>query len=67
MRAEKVEVSWDAKKSEWLVRIQSGEEVIRRYCRLPRNADEQALRSAAQSTLTDEGYEMDGTAVSITR
>jgi hypothetical protein len=67
MRAEKVEVSWDAKKSEWLVRIQSGEEVIRRHCRLPKNADEQALRSAAQSTLTDEGYETDGTSVSITR
>jgi hypothetical protein len=67
MRAEKVEVSWDAKKSEWLVRIQSGEEVIRRHCRLPKNADEQALRSAAQSTLSEEGYEVDGTAVNITR
>jgi hypothetical protein len=67
MRAEKVELSWDEKKSEWLVRIQSGEEVIRRYCRLPKNADEQALRSAAQSTLTDEGYEVDGTAVNIAR
>jgi hypothetical protein len=67
MRAEKVEVSWDAKKSDWLVRIQSGEEVIRRHCRLPKNADEQALRSAAQTTLTDEGYEVDGTAVNITR
>jgi len=67
MRAEKVEVSWDTKKSEWLVRIQSGEEAIRRYCRLPKNADEQALRSAAQNTLTDEGYEVDGTAVNITR
>ena len=67
MRAEKVELSWDAKKSEWLVRIQSGEEVIRRYCRLPKNADEQALRSAAQTTLSEEGYEVDGTAVNITR
>ena len=67
MRAEKVEVSWDEKKSEWLVRIQSGEEVIRRYCRLPKNADEQALRSAAQNTLSEEGYEVDGTAVNITR
>ena len=67
MRAEKVEVSWDAKKSEWLVRIQSGEEVIRRHCRLPKIADEQALRSAAQSTLSEEGYEVDGTAVNITR
>ena len=67
MRAEKVELSWDAKKSEWLVRIQSGEEVIRRYCRLPKNADEQALRSAAQNTLSEEGYEVDGTAVNISR
>ena len=67
MRAEKVEVSWDDKKSDWLVRIQSGEEVIRRHCRLPKNADEQALRTAAQKTLTDEGYEVDGTAVNITR
>jgi len=67
MRAEKVELSWDAKKSEWLVRIQSGEEVIRRYCRLPKNADEQALRPAAQNTLSEEGYEVDGTAVNITR
>ena len=67
MRAEKVEVSWDEKKSDWLVRIQSGEEVIRRHCSLPKNADEQALRTAAQNTLTDEGYEVDGTAVNITR
>jgi hypothetical protein len=65
MRADKVEVSWDSKKSQWLVRIQSGEEVIRRHCQLPKNADEQALRSAAQNTLTDEGYELDGTVVTI--
>jgi len=65
MRADKVEVSWDTKKSQWLVRIQSGEEVIRRHCQLPKNADEQALRSAAQSTLKDEGYELNGTVVTI--
>jgi len=50
-----------------LVRIQSGEEVIRRYCRLPKNAYEQGLRSAAQNTLSEEGYEVDGTAGNITR
>ena len=67
MRADRVEVSWDANKSSWLVRIQSGEEVIRRHCDLPRNADEQALRTAAQKTVQDEGYELDSAAMSIQR
>lgn len=60
MHADGIEVSWDNDKSAWLVRITSGEEVIRRHCNLPRNADEQALRSAAQKTAKDEGYEADG-------
>ena len=42
------------------MRITSGEEVIRRHCDLPKNADEQTLRSAAQKTAKDEGYEADG-------
>ena len=41
MRADHVEVSWDADKSNWLVRIKSGEEVIRRHCKLPKDADEE--------------------------
>ncbi len=65
MQADRVEVSWDDKKSSWLVRIETGEEVLRRHCKLPRNADDQALRSAAQQTLTDEGYQPDGTPVQI--
>ena len=67
MRADSVEVSWDTSKSNWLVRIQSGEEVIRRHCDLPQNADEQALRTAAQKTVVDEGYELDSAAISIKR
>jgi hypothetical protein len=39
------------------VRIQAGEEVIRRHCDLPRTADERALQQAAAKTLQDEGYE----------
>ncbi|HLV95972.1 MAG TPA: hypothetical protein VKS44_12330 [Candidatus Acidoferrales bacterium] len=58
MRADRVEVSWDDDKSKWLVRIASGEEIIRRHCDLPRNADDQTLRTAAQKTATDEGYEI---------
>ena len=67
MRADRVEVSWDTDKSKWLVRIESGEEVIRRHCKLPKNADEQALRSAAGQTVRDEGYDADVAELSIRR
>jgi hypothetical protein len=59
MRADRVELSWDAVKSNWLLRIEVGEEVIRRHCVAPTNADEQSLRVAARKTLEDEGYEPD--------
>ncbi len=59
MRADKVEVLWDADKDKWLVRIQAGEEVTRRHCDVPKDADEQTLRSAAQKAVRDEGYEPD--------
>ncbi len=62
-----VEVSWDASKAKWLVRIVNGEEVIRRYCSLPKNADEKAVAAAAQKTVQDEGYEADAALVSIRR
>lgn len=65
MRADRVEVSWENDKSGWLVRIASGEEIIRRHCDLPKNADEQTLRSAAQRTAADEGYEAN--AITINR
>jgi hypothetical protein len=57
MRADRVEVSWDQDKASWLVRIVNGEEVIRRHCKLAKNADQQTLRSAVQKTLADEGFE----------
>ena len=49
MRADHVEVSWDAAKSKWLIRIASGEEVIRRHCDVSKDADDQTLRSAAEN------------------
>jgi hypothetical protein len=67
MRADRVELSWDPAKSQWLVRIQNGEEVIRRHCKTPKDADEQTLRSAAAKTVQDEGYELDPATVSIHR
>ena len=65
MHADRVEVSWDAAKSSWLVRIQSGEEVIRRHCKLPKDAPEQTVFSAAQKTVEDEGYELAGERIEI--
>ncbi len=59
MQLDRVEVSWDEAKSNWVVRMEMGGEVIRRHCSLPKNADEQALRSAAQQVAKDEGYEAD--------
>lgn len=67
MQADRVEVSWDQNKSKWLVRIQSGEEVIRRYCDLPKSAEEGALRTVAQKTVQDEGYAVDGARLTISR
>jgi hypothetical protein len=65
MRADRIDVSWDTEKSAWLVRIISGEEVIRRHCNFPQNADDQTLTSAAEKTAKDEGYE--GGTVNIRR
>ena len=67
MRADRAEISWDPAKSKWLVRIQSGEEVLRRHCDLPKNADEQALRAAAEKTVRDEGYEIAPATLTVRR
>lgn len=67
MRADRVEASWDPGKSKWLVRIQSGEEVIRRHCNLSKAADEQSVRTAAEKTVKDEGYDFDPASVIVRR
>ena len=65
VRADRIEVSWDSEKNKWLVRIQSGEEVIRRYCDLPRDANPEAVRAAAIQTARDEGYEVEPAALAV--
>jgi hypothetical protein len=67
MRADQVQVSWNADKSKWLVRIQAGEEVIQRSCHVAQNADDQALRQAVESVMRDEGYEPDLGRLTISR
>ena len=65
MRPDRVEVSWETGKSKWLVRIVSGDEVIRRMFDAGKDADEQTLRAAAQKTVQDEGYDADPAVISL--
>jgi hypothetical protein len=67
MQPDRVDVSWDAASSKWLVRIEIGEEVVRRHCKLPKDADDQALHAAVQQTVVDEGFEADPSRVTIRR
>jgi hypothetical protein len=59
MKADRVEVSRDTQKNRWLIRIQVGEEVIRRHSDEAKDADEAKLRSAAIKAAADEGYAVD--------
>jgi hypothetical protein len=65
MKADRVEVSRDDQKNKWLVRIQVGEEVIRRYCNDGKDADEATLRQAALHTVEEEGYTVDPSEIVI--
>ena len=63
--ADHAEVSWDSAKSQWLVRIHVGEEVIRRHWKGPKNADPENLRADAVRTAKDEGYDLAGDKVAV--
>ena len=65
MHADKAEVSWDTSKSKWLVRIRSGDEVMRRHCDIPKSATDQQLRAAAEKTVRDDGYDIDPSAITV--
>jgi hypothetical protein len=67
MRADRAGISWDPEKRKWLVRIEAGSEVIRRYCDQPKDADEQRLRALAETTVADEGYQIDSANISVSR
>jgi hypothetical protein len=63
MKADRVEISREEKGKRWLIRIQVGEQVIRRHCDEPKNADEATLRRAAVQTAADEGYTVDESSI----
>ena len=65
MHPDRVEVSWDGVKSKWLVRIETGAEVIRRYWDGRKDADEETVHSTAQKTVQEEGFELDPAGIVI--
>jgi hypothetical protein len=68
IRATKASVDWDSQKKQWHVRVQIGEEVIKRHLDVKaRDASEEALRSQAVAVAKDEGYEVDPSTVAIAR
>ena len=70
MKADSASVNWDPDKKAWRVRIQVGEEVIKRPAsghKLQRDAADDVLRTAAVDTARADGYEIDSAAVAIVR
>ncbi len=70
MKADSAAVSWDADKKTWRVRIQVGEEVIKRPAtdhKVKRDAGDDALRALAVETASGDGYELDPASVTIQR
>lgn len=65
-KATKATVDWDSDKKHWRVRVQVGEEVIKRTLPdVPQNASDDVLRSKAVEDAHDEGYEVDPASVAV--
>jgi hypothetical protein len=68
LKADSAKVQWDSDKKRWVVRIQVGEEVIRRPCdQASQDGSDEELRTIAVQIAKDEGYELDPAAVTIVR
>ena len=68
VQANAAEVFWDSNKKAWIVRVQVGEEAVRRACKgAKRDADEDTLRALAVQTAHDEGYDLAVSAVTVRR
>ena len=68
IRATKATVGWDPQKKQWHVRVQIGEDVIKRPLgKTAQDVNEEALRSKAIAAAKDDGYEVDPSTVAILR
>lgn len=68
LQATATKIQWDPEKKQWRVRIEFGDEVIKRFLsKSPKDASEDSLRSLAVQTAQDEGYAIEAGRVEITR
>jgi hypothetical protein len=68
LRADSAKAQWDSDKKRWLVRIQVGEEVIRRPCpKIADSASDEELRNLVVQTAKDEGYDLAPETITIVR
>jgi hypothetical protein len=68
VHANDAEVVWDEQKKDWIVRIRTGEEVIRRPCKKgSHDLSDEELRSLAIQTAHDDGYELVPDSVRVKR
>jgi len=66
LSADSAQVNWDTQKKHWSVRVKIGGEVIRRSIpKVPQNAGDEVLRSAAVETAKADGYQVDPAKVNI--
>ena len=66
-KAAQAQVSWDSQKKSWQVRIQIGEEVIKRPAKVAASASDETLRALASTLVQDEGYQIEASQVTIVR
>lgn len=68
LKADNAAVRWEPAKKHWVIRVQSGAEVINRPApKTPHDANDDLLRSLAVATANDEGFELDTSSVTVTR
>lgn len=68
LKADKAVVNWEPAKKHWVIRLQSGEEVIKRPApKTPRDANDDLLRTLAVSTAREEGFDLDAGSVTVAR
>jgi hypothetical protein len=68
LRASSAKVDWNQEKKQWHVEIAIGGEVIKRWLKNhPHETADDSLRSLAQETAKDEGYELDAAQVTVAR
>ena len=69
VKAGEAHVAWDSHSKRWSVRIQVGEEVVKRSAEkdLKPDAGDDQLRSMAVEIANNEGYDLERSAVTIAR